>query len=156
MILAQFTIDEDNNNQSMYSTTDIKIEKANDSSAKTRKAMLRKVVSGLYRFTKNNQNFKNISKNQIIQEMRMRVYKILKNLVWEKFEHRMCESDTSVKLHRLLDICKDHLKEPIHCFDAYSKFFTATFTEKMLLKMSKIPLLAVSYTHLTLPTICSV
>ena len=125
----------------MYSISEIKIERATDHTVKNRKAMLRKVVLGLYKHSKKLKNVNKISKNKIIQEMRMRVYKILKNLVWEKFEHRMCESDTSVKLHRLLDICKDHLKDPIHCFDAYSKFFTANFTEKMLLKMSKIPLL---------------
>jgi hypothetical protein len=134
---------EDHLNISNLSRNEIKIEKANNLPITQRKAMLKKVVSDLYRFTSIKREIRETTLKQKnkTQEIRMRVYKILKNLVWEKFEHRMCEMDTLVKLHRLLDICKDNLKEPIHCFDVYSKIYTASFTEKVLEKLSCIPLL---------------
>ena len=134
---------EDQLDMSSLTRQDIQIEKANEVSLTHRKAMLRKVVSDLYKFTVQQRETRetNLRQQDSTQEMRMRVYKILKNLVWEKFEHRMCESDTLVKLHRLLDICKDNLKSPIHCFDVYSKIYTATFTERALANLSKIPLL---------------
>lgn len=112
-------------------------------SIKQRKKMLANVMKRLYEKTKEIQFKKErkVKEMEIIQEMRMRVYKILKNLVWEKFENNMCEGNTLVNLHRMIDICKDNLKIPLHCFDVYSKIYTATLTEKLLMKLKKLPLI---------------
>lgn len=133
------------------SGVDLKIENSANMSLSRRKAMLRKVVLDLHSHTKHRRKIKNRDSTDkvVLQEMRMRVYKIMKNLIWEKLENRMCESDTSVKLHRMLDICKDNLKLPINCFDVYTKIYKTPFMEKVLLKCSGIPLLGrVFYTLL--------
>ena len=110
---------------------------------KQRKLKLAYVMSTLYSDLQNLRRKKQrkVKENEVIKEMRMRVYKILKNLLWEKYEHRMCETETLVKLHHMLDICMDSPKRPLFCFEVYSKIFIASFTVKLLKKLKCIPLL---------------
>jgi hypothetical protein len=119
---------------------EIKIEKANNLNIKERRKMLRHVMLNLYHdIKKMKKNEKNYKDAEVMQEMRLRAYKIISNLVWEKFEVRKCDPETQVKIQDIVDMCKDNLKKPIHCFEMYNKHFTANFTEKMLLKLSGIP-----------------
>lgn len=102
--------------------------------------MLKHVMLNLYhgiKFSKAKE--KNYKEAEVMQEMRLRAYKIISNLVWEKFEARRCDPETQVKIQDIIDMCKDGLKKPIHCYKIYTKHFTASITEKILLKLSGIP-----------------
>lgn len=102
--------------------------------------MLSQVLKTLHHYRKENQRRKNkLKENEVAFEMRLRIYKIIKNLTWEKFENNMCEGETIVKLHRMINMCKDNLKKDLHMFDIYSKVYTATFTERLLMKMRNWP-----------------
>ena len=103
--------------------------------------MLRHVMLRLYHDLKTVGKKKIQYKDQeVTQEMRLRAYKIISNLTWEKFEKRTCESETQVKIQDIIDFCKDNLKKEIHCFEIYTKLYTATWSERILLKLSNIPL----------------
>ena len=120
----------------------VKIEKANDLPIQKRRKMLRHVMMKLYHNIKKiKKKEKGYKEKEIIQEMRLRAYKIISNLVWEKFELRMCEPETQVKIQDIIDFCKDSLKKELHLFEVYTKLYTATFVEKVLLKLSGMPLL---------------
>lgn len=104
--------------------------------------MLSQVLKKLHHYRKESQRKKNqLKEDEVSLEMRLRIYKIIKNLTWEKFENNMCEAETIVKLHRMINMCKDHLKRDLHMFDIYSKVYTATFTERLLMKMRNWPCL---------------
>lgn len=106
-----------------------------------RKKMLRKVVHNLFRFVKHlkKKAQKTRKKDHVVHEIRVRLYKIMKNLVWEKYEHNVCETETAQKLHRLIDICKDHPERPIHCFEMYTKHFVSYLLEGLLRKLVRVP-----------------
>ena len=126
----------------MKSNTEITIQKANNLSIYKRRKMLKFVMLRLYHDLKEIKNEKIKYKDQEVnKEMRLRAYKIISNLTWEKFEHRMCESETQVKIQNIIDFCKDNLKKELHCFEIYTKLYTATLSEKILMKPSGIPLI---------------
>ena len=121
---------------------DIKIQNANNMGIEHRKMMLKSVMLKLYHDLKTiKKDKKGYKEKEVIQEMRLRCYKIISNLVWEKFEHKKCESETQVKIQDIIDFCKDNPKKKLHCFEVYTKLYTATITEKILIKFSAIPLL---------------
>jgi hypothetical protein len=106
-----------------------------------RKKMLKKVLMTLKKAIKDVRVKSNKSKKKCheVHEIRLRLYNIMKNLVYEKYEHNMCETETAQKLHILIDICKDHPEEPLHCFQVYTKHFVSYLTEGFLRKMVKLP-----------------
>lgn len=129
---------------------DIRIEKANDVGIYKRRKMLRKVMVRLYedlQLIKESKTSKRYKRDEIEKEMRLRAYKITSNLMWEKFEQHRCNTDTQAKVQHIIDFCKDNLKKELHFFEVYSKHYTSTLTEKLLLKLSGLPLLGRLFYH---------
>ena len=121
--------------------TSLTIQNSINLPVKQRKAMLYQVLIKLHteRNRLKNQKTK-MKEKEVQQEIRIRIYNIIKNLLFEKFENKLCEAETIIKLHRMINICKDNLKKHLHCFEVYySKTFTATFKERLLLNLTCIP-----------------
>lgn len=104
--------------------------------------MLRQVITDLFDFHRKERQKRLPRKksNEVIREIRMRIYKILKNLIRQKFQKGVCEDETVSKLHWLVDISKDDPDRPINCFGVYTETFVSVFSESWSIRLSKLPL----------------
>ena len=104
--------------------------------------MLRKVMFRLHRFRiKKRQKKAKKKDKEIDKEIRHRVYKIFKNLIYEKFSKKKCERETMIRLFKIINICNDRLNKELFMFSVYTKMFTATFKDKLLMRMRNWPLI---------------
>lgn len=120
----------------------IEIVRRKDKTLKERKAMLRKVLFKFHKFRMQQRDKKRKRKKKEIEnEIRMRVYKIIKNLIYEKFSKRHCEKETMVNLFKIINTCNDFLDQELFMFKVYTRSFTATFTDKLLMRLRNLPLI---------------
>lgn len=81
------------------------------------------------------------SEEEILHELRYRIYKLMKNHVHVKHDNNECTSDVVRALKAVCNICMDHINQPI-CFGEYSNIFVGNHSYlEMLHKLSGIPLL---------------
>lgn len=85
--------------------------------------------------------FQNVKSDDVKQELRLRVYKLLKHHIQSKMDNRECTPDVVRSLKLLCDSCSDHPEEEI-CIRQFSDEFVGDHkTLKQLEKFSKIPLI---------------
>ena len=122
--------------------TNIKIKKSRNNTIKERRAMLRKVLFRLHRYRiKKRQKEAKKKNREIDNEIRYRVYKIFKNLIYEKFSKKKCERETMIRLFKIINICNDRLNKELFMFNVYTKMFTATFKDKLMMRLRNWPLI---------------
>lgn len=81
------------------------------------------------------------NKQQILSEVRFRVYRLIKHQIHEKRDNNECTSQVVRALKNVCDICAEHLQKEI-CIHEYSKIYISNhWILELVLKMSKIPLI---------------
>ena len=85
--------------------------------------------------------FHGIDRDLIKQELRFRIYKLVKHHVHEKRDNNECRSDVVRTIKTLCNICNDHIDQQI-CFHEYSKTFIGNHNSlELLSKLSKMPII---------------
>lgn len=85
------------------------------------------------------QELSGIDRELIKQELRFRIYKLVKHHVNEKRDNNECRSDVVSTIKTLCNICNDHIDQQI-CFYEYSKVFIGNHKSmEFLSKLSKMP-----------------
>ena len=76
-----------------------------------------------------------------VQEVRMRVYNLIKSIMYEKFEENFCSINTLKSLNGICDVCLEDLNKPLWLWENMSQELLSIEEIMSLNKIRKIPII---------------
>lgn len=97
------------------------------------------VAKEMEEFNKN--PFETINKEDLIKEVRDKVYQLIKHQTHERLKNNLCRKDAALSIIRLCNMCADKLTQNVCIMEYSDDFIGKTFYYKLLRKLTTVPII---------------